>query len=72
MAKTLTSENTCDVVIIGGDGYIVAEGVKMAKPDVFVTGDVNDRVCRQVVTACSSGCMAALEAERFLTRGLRG
>ena len=55
-----------------GDGYTVAEGMKTAKPRVFVAGDINDRVCRQVVTACSSGCMAALEAERFLTRSLRG
>jgi len=55
-----------------GEGYIVAEGVKTAKPGVFIAGDANDRVYRQVVTACASGCMAALEAEWFLTRRVRG
>jgi len=87
MAKTLTSGDAYDVVAIGwdpnagllrsqfnldGDGYIVAECMKTAKPRVFVAGDINDRVYRQEVTACASGCMAALEAERFLTRGVRG
>jgi thioredoxin reductase (NADPH) len=57
---------------LDGGGYIAADGVKTAKPGIFVAGDVNDRVYRQVVTACASGCMAALEAEWFLTRGVRG
>jgi thioredoxin reductase (NADPH) len=49
-------------------GYIVSEGVKTGRPGVFVAGDINDRTYRQVVTACASGCMAALEAEWHLTR----
>ncbi len=49
------------------DGYIVADGVKTPKPGVFVAGDLNDRRYRQLVTASASGCMAALEAEWFLS-----
>jgi thioredoxin reductase (NADPH) len=48
-------------------GYIVSENeVKTSVEGVYVAGDLNDRQYRQVVTACSSGCKAALEAERYL------
>lgn len=49
-------------------GYIVADGVLTSMPGVFVAGDLNDTVYRQVITACGSGCKAALEAEKYLTR----
>lgn len=48
-------------------GYIVSENeVETSVEGVYVAGDLNDRRYRQVVTACGSGCKAALEAERYL------
>lgn len=49
------------------EGYIVADGVFTSKPGVFVAGDLNDTIYRQLITACGSGCKAALEAEKYLT-----
>ena len=52
---------------LDADGYIISHGgARTNIPGVFHAGDVQDRTYRQAITASGAGCMAAIEAERFL------
>ena len=63
-----TTELFNEVLDLDGDGYIVtaASSTKTSIDGVFAAGDVADHVYRQAITAAGTGCMAAIEAERWL------
>jgi thioredoxin reductase (NADPH) len=68
IGHTPNTEIFKDYLDIDEQGYIKSEAgsAKTNIPGVFAAGDVQDKIYRQAITASGSGCMAALDAEKFL------
>jgi thioredoxin reductase (NADPH) len=63
-----TGELLNELIDVDSNGYIITNNTKTNIDGVFAAGDVQDSIYRQAITAAGTGCMAALEAEKYLNQ----